>query len=114
MLNIDDIHPDDQRFIIKDPVNFSPERNKAVIAETIREAETKQRKLHEVIDEGLGERIEAVSHYGAYRFNRGEKTIKEYLGPKKWQELVGEHLLEKIRVMKASQKLAGGDKRILL
>jgi len=110
MININDIHPDDQRFIIKDPVNFSAERNRAIIDETIRETERKHRKMHEAIDAGLQERIEAVSYYGAYRFNKGSKSIKEYLGPKKWQEMVGEHLLEKIRVMKASNKLAGNDK----
>lgn len=110
MLTLNDIATEDHRFIVKDPVNFSPERNKAVIAQTIREAETRMSKVQNAIEDALGERIEAVSAYGCYRFNRGDKTVKEYLGTKKWQEYVGEKLLDKVRVMKQANKIAGNDK----
>ena len=53
--------------------NFNPARNKAVIEETIREATKYHQKVHGVLDEALGERIDAFSHYATYRFNKGTK-----------------------------------------
>lgn len=109
-MNTNQLHPDDYKYIVKDAANFNPDRNRALIAQTIQEAEGRMKKVQEAVDHSLGERIEAVAHYGAYRFNRGTKKLKEYLGPKLWEKYIGEKLLEKIKVMRTANKLAGNDK----
>jgi len=109
-MDINSINPKDYKYIVKKPVGFNPDRNKAVIQETIRETERYFAKLQDVFDDNLGERIEAVAAYGCYRFNRGDKTVDQYLGKKIMSQLIGEKILEKVRSMKAAEKLSGNTK----
>lgn len=85
--------------------DFNPARNKAVIEETIREAEKYHKTVHQLLDDSMGERIEAVSSYGAYRFNGGEKSHKDYFGRRLMTRFMGEKLLSKLRVMDTVNKL---------
>ena len=90
--------------------SFNPERNKAVIAETIRETEAFFKKSYDFIDQELGERMEAVASYGCYRFNKGDKTPEDYFGKKIMAHLVGEKICEKLRSMEAVNRLNGNSK----
>ncbi len=94
---------------VPDP-NFNPARNKAVVAETIKEAETYHKNVHSVIDDNLGERIEAVAAYGCYRLNRGFKNPKDYFGKKLYEKFIGEKLLQKLRIMDTVNRLNGNSK----
>lgn len=109
-MDINSVDPKDYKYIVKKADGFSPERNKAVIGETIRETERYFSKLQNVMDDNLGERIEMVAAYGCYRFNRGDKTIDQYLGKKLMSQMIGEKILEKIRAMKAADKLSNTEK----
>lgn len=101
-----DLDPKDYRYIVEKPdASFSPARNKAVIQETIDSSERYFKKLHTLLDDQLGERIEAVSAYGCYRFNKGEKSVKDYLGKRIYTELVGERIIEKLKVMETVNRL---------
>ncbi len=119
MMRTQDLDQKDFKYIVHQPdASFSPKRNQAVIEETIREATAFHKKNNVAIESALGERIDAVSAYGCYRFNRGFKGVKEYLGTKLYTQLVGEQLLEKVRVMKTLNRLNGNkgkfEKSILL
>lgn len=93
--------------------DFNPARNKAVIDETFKEADAYHKSFGKALEDSLGQRYEVIASYGDYRLNRGNtKGIKEYLGDKLYTELVGEKLLEKLRVMKAVDRF--GRKPILL
>lgn len=90
---------------VPDP-DFNPARNKAIIEQTEKEADAYHKSIGKAYDEALGERFEVVAHYGNARLNRGStKSIKEYLGDKLYTQLVGERLLEKIRVAKTVDRL---------
>ncbi len=109
-MNINDIDSKDFKYIVKNPIGFNPDRNKAVIAETVRDTQRYFAKLQDVFDDNLGERIEAVAAYGCYRFNRGDKTVDQYLGKKVMSHLIGEKILEKVKSMKAADKLSSNKK----
>ncbi len=105
------LNPIDYRFINPDPSpDFSPERNKAIVNETIRDAESYYRKLHSGDDRDLGNRVDILSSYAIYRFNRGTKSLKEYLGKDMYNAIIGEKLLEKLRIAQATNKLINSGK----
>lgn len=106
-----DLDPKDYKYIVQNPGSeFSPERNKAVVNQTISETETYFRKLHEVLDNGLGERIDILASYGTYRFNKGEKSFKDYAGKQLYTRLIGEKILEKVKIMEATNRLNNNKK----
>lgn len=108
-----DIDPKDYKYVARDTTGFNPKRNEAIIQETIQEADKYHASYGKLIDEGLAERYEVLSQYGDYRLNRsGQKSIKEFLGNKLYTELVGERLIEKVRVAQTVDKF--GKKPILL
>lgn len=102
------LDPKDYRYLRKkaDP-GFSPERNKAIIEETIKEAEDWYRKFYNAKDKDLENRVDILSSYARYRFNRGVKDLKAYLGPDLYKEIAGEKIIEKLRVASATNKLSG-------
>lgn len=100
------LDPKDYRFINPNPdPDFSPEHNKAIVDETIKDAENYYKMLHAGNDEDLGNRIDILSSYGRYRFNKGTKQIQDYLGREMYEKIVGEKLMEKLRVAQATNKL---------
>jgi len=101
------LDPMDYRFINKNPdPDFSPERNKAVVDETIREAE--KRKIEELQFQGseIMNRIDIVGSYARYRFNKGTKDIRNYLGEAQYKAIVGENLLSKLRIAQTTNRLS--------
>lgn len=101
----------DYRFIELNPDPlFSPERNKAIVNETIQETEIFFNNELKAIDESMQDRIDVLSSYGRYRFNTGSKTIKDYLGRDKYNSLIGEKILSKLRVMDTVNRLNNNKK----
>ena len=90
--------------------NFNVARNKAIIEETIREATAFHAKAGKVLDDQMGERIEAVAAYGCYRFSKGTKSPEDYFGKKLFSRFVGERIMSKVKVMETVNKLNGNDK----
>jgi hypothetical protein len=106
-----ELDPKDYKYVIANPdLTFNPARNKAVIEETMKEADTFHKTAGLAMEDALGERIEAVSAYACYRFNRGTKTIKQYLGDKVYNAFIGEKIMSKIRVADTVNRLNGNTK----
>ena len=103
------IQPQDKKYFVNNP-NFNPDRNKAIIAETIRETEATFSKLQEIKDRDGQNRMDIMSSYGIYRFNKGTKGIKDYLGRKLYNQLIGERVLEKVKTMDTVNRLNGNTK----
>ena len=105
------LDPVDYRFINTNPdPAFSPERNKAIVNETIKEAEQRELEWYKLNDKEVFNRIDIVSTYARYRFNRGTKGIKEYLGKEQYNALIGEKLLSKLRIAETVNKLNHNDR----
>ena len=109
MLSPKDLDPKDCKYMTNNP-SYNPRRSQAIIAETIKETTAYFKKNAVLLDDNIKERIEAVSAYGCYRFNRGQMTPETYFGKAFWNKFVGEKILSKIRVAKTVNKLNGNDK----
>lgn len=102
-----DVDPSDYKYIVETPdASFSPQRNKAIIEETIADTIKFNQKLAE-LDEDARDRIDIVNAYGRYRFNRGDMKFKDYAGKQLYTRLVGEKILDKVKNMTLVDKLAG-------
>lgn len=110
-----DVAPEDYKYIVATPdASFSPQRNKQVVLETIKETDTFFKEMREAIDTNLGNRIDVLSSYGRYRFNRGTKTFEEYAGRALHTRLIGEKILSKVKVFDSVNKVKSKQKPILL
>ena len=105
----DIVQPSDYRFYTNDK-DFNPARNKAIIAQTIAETEKFFKEIN--TDPELENRVDIIASYGSYRFNKGTKELKAYLGPKHYKALIGEKIMNKVRAIDSVNKL--GSKKILL
>lgn len=105
------VDPKDGKYYKSDN-NFNPNRNKALISETIKETEKFFADLHKLDDDESKKRVDIISSYGIYRFNKGTKDLKHFLGPKMYGDLLGEKLRDKVRAIESVNKL--GSKKILL
>ena len=103
------VQPQDQKYLLNNP-NFNPDRNKAIIAETIRETEETFNKIQEIKDRDGQNRMDIMSSYGIYRFTKGTKNIKDYLGRELYNQLIGEKTLAKVRMMDSVNRLNHNDK----
>jgi hypothetical protein len=101
------LDPKDYRYINPNPDPlFSPERNRAVVEETIRDTEKYFDVFRTAKDEDLENRVDILSSYARYRFNKGTKQIEEYVGKDLMNKLIGERLLSKIRVADSVNRLS--------
>lgn len=108
------IQPEDYRLRVEVPdPTFSPARNKAIIQETIKETEKYFRDLSKP-SEDMKERIDIFATYGTYRFNKGQKNIRDYLGKQLHSRMIGESILEKVRILEATDKLGSKGRFIQL
>lgn len=104
------IKPEDYKYFVEKPTSFSPQRNKAVINETIKETEKFFDNIGKAVDDNLGNRIDVLSSYGVYRMNKGDKSFKDYAGKQLYTRLIGEKILERVRVMESVNRLNGNTK----
>lgn len=96
----------DYKYYVATPdSSFSPQRNKAIIAETIRKTEKFFTDMVTVMDHEMGNRIDILSSYGRYRFNKGDKKFRQYAGDKLYKDLIGEKILQRVRVMDTVNKM---------
>jgi hypothetical protein len=110
------IQSEDYRYFIEKPnKNFSPQRNKAIIQETIQETDKYFRGIGKVIDDNLGERIDLISTYATKRLGGGmTKSFADYVGKETISRLIGEKILEKIKVAESVNRLNGNRKDLIL
>src|SRR3990167_3131822 len=102
------LDPVDYRFINNKPdPDFSPERNKAIVDETIKETDKFFAQEGKIMDKALGERIDIISSYALYRFNKGTKSFLNYFGKENYHKLIGEKILSKVRIAETVNKLNG-------
>lgn len=107
----DIVQPSDYRFY-KNDKDFNPARNKAIIAQTIAETEKFFNELSEKDRPEMEKRVDIISSYGRYRFNKGTKELRAYLGDKNYKDLIGEKIMNKVRAIDSVNRL--GSKKILL
>ena len=112
MLKLDDVDEKDYKYIVKNPdSSFSPERNRAIIAETIKETNNYFKKMHETLDVGIAERVNTLSYFAKYKLgNGGPKNLEQFLGRENYTKLIGENILSKVRVMDSVNKLNNNKK----
>ncbi len=101
------ITPQDKRLFVENPKGFSFERNKQIIAETIKETTQFFLDLQNKVDDKLQNRIDMMSSYGVYRFNKGTKSFDDYVGKDLYRQVAGERILEKVKALKSSERLTG-------
>lgn len=101
------IQPEDKRLFVANPKDFNPDRNRAIINETIRETTKFFMDLQNTVSDDLKNRMDMVSSYGVYRFNKGVKSFENYVGRDLYRQVVGEKILEKVKALKSSERLTG-------
>lgn len=103
------IDPRDKKYFVHKPdASFSPQRNAAIIQEVHDDTRKFHKKLWKAYEEGLGERTEILAHFADYKFNRGgDKNFEGYVGKNLRTQLVGERLLEKVRVLSTVDRMNG-------
>ena len=107
------IQPQDRKYFADNPKGFNPKRNKAIVQETIRETTEFFDKLQGALDDNIMNRIDIVGSYGRYRFNKGNKSFRDYVGKELRDKLIGEKILSKVRALSTADKLAGKTKILL-
>lgn len=102
-----DLDKRDYRYIVDKPdANFSPERNKAIIAQTIRETDEYFRKLNTVDDKDFQERVDILSSYSSHLYNKsGTKSLKNYLGRELYARIAGEKILARVKALESGDRL---------
>ncbi len=103
------LDPKDYRYINPNPdPDFSPERNQALIEQTIRETDKFLNEYKIALGESWEERKDILAHYAKYTIGQGKhKNIKDYLGKKVYEALIGEKILSKVRVAESLNRLNG-------
>jgi len=107
------IQPQDAKYFVDNPKDFNPQRNKTIVEETVKETTAFFEKLEGALDNEAMDRIDIVGTYGRYRFNRGHKKFRDYVGRELYEKLIGEKILSKIRTLGAADRLAGKTKILL-
>lgn len=104
------IHPEDGRFLQHEPdPDFSPERTRALIKRTVEKTNKFYKTLHKATEDSLGERVDILTSYAMHTLNgKNEgKTLEQYLGRSLYTKVVGEKILQKVRLIQEADRLAG-------
>lgn len=103
------LDPKDYRYINPNPdPDFSPERNKAIVDQTIREATAYLTDFDRILDDTWKERRDILKSYAIHTLSKGgSQSLEKYIGRAQYEALVGEKLLSKIRVAESANKLRG-------
>ena len=106
------LDPKDYRFINPNPdPDFSPERNQAIIEETMRETDKFLNDWQHIINEDGMNRLDILKSFAMYKIGKGGgKSIEQYLGRKQYESLLGEKILSKVRVMATTNRLNGNSR----
>lgn len=88
----------DYRFVLDKPdADFSPERNKKIIEDSIRAYELKRSSVFKKFYEGVRERAEAVASFLDHVNKGGGNDVDKYFGPKMLAKLRGLEILDEIK-----------------
>lgn len=88
----------DYKFVLDKPdADFSPERNKKIIEDSIKAYELKRATVYKKFYEGVRERAEAVASFLDH-VNKGKgNNIEKYFGPKMLAKLRGLEIIDQIK-----------------
>ncbi len=105
-MRIQDIDPRDKAVYKPDPT-FNPQRNAQVIQEVHDDTRKFFKRLEDTYEREMENRVDILSSFARYKFDRlGDQKLKGYVGKRLHTQLVGEKLLEKVRIMQSVDKLA--------
>ena len=107
-----ELDPKDYRFINETPdPDFSPERNRAIVAQTIKESEEFNDIYKKAMDDETHKRMEMFAYYARHTIGEGKSTsFKNYIGKEAYNALIGEKVLEKIRVAESLNRMNGNNR----
>ncbi len=99
------IMPEDMKFYVDKPSpNFSAEKNKAVIAQSIKKAQAKRAQAWKEWEKPARERTDAVASY-LNHLNQGHTTqLEKYFGRQYMSYFRGQQLLSKVKTLANGQK----------
>lgn len=89
---------DQQRFFVKDPVGFSPERNKEIVENSIKKYEAMRiKKVNDVVDH-YSERADAVVSYlkSLDRGKGAQGNLEKYFGKQALAYLRGQQIRDRL------------------
>lgn len=88
---------DFRKWYVEDPRDFSPERNKKVIEDSIRKSEMMRARKHKDYVEQVRERADAVATFLKSVAMGKEPNIERYFGRKELARLRGQQILAEIK-----------------
>lgn len=92
---------------VSEDSNFNADRNRAVIARTIRKNEARRKLARQEYKNMLGPRIDMVASYLKSRAIESGTPADKYLGKRIMAKLVGEKIINKLKYAKAQEKFKG-------
>lgn len=97
----------DKKYYIEKPdPSFSPERNMAIVYETLEESNQFLTQINKVFRDDGDNRVDVLSSYSKYLFSKhGSKDFESYAGRQLYTKLVGEKILNKVKVMSIAERL---------
>jgi hypothetical protein len=105
-----DIDRDNKLYFLEDgDAGFSPERNKQVIASSIKKYEAMRAKKNKEYTESIRERADAVATYLKSRVAEGNTSIEKYYGKQELTRLQGVSIMNKLK-----RNLLGQQKNIYI
>jgi hypothetical protein len=92
------VKPEDKRFILDTPdEDFSPERNKAIVEQSIKDYEAMRAKKMKDRVEEYAERADAVTTYlKSLTHGRSNSNMEKYFGKRNLAYLRGQEIREKL------------------
>jgi hypothetical protein len=93
------IHIKDWKYVPAEPdPDFDADRNRRIIARTIKKAEANRRRKQREHDEGVKERTDALATYiESLKQGKTQKGVEEYFGRKELARLRGKEIVERIQ-----------------
>ncbi len=105
-LTLNDVKPEDYRFIAKPDAHFSPERNYAVLKKVIADNDKLHYAMNPKVHRASQDRADMIASYGTYRLGRGgTKKLEDYMGRDRMKQIYGEKIFEKMRVLESVERL---------
>ena len=86
-----------RRWDVPEDPHFNADRNKAIIARTIKKNEELAKRKKKEFRQGLGEKIDMVASYLKSNAINGGTPIQRYLGKRWMAKLRGEMIMDKIK-----------------
>ena len=104
---LEDFNKDNWHLYVEKPdSNFSPQRNKAVVNEIIKEYETDRLGIDPKVQRAAGERADILASWSKYKLDvGGEKQLEQWLGRENLARIYGEKLCEKIKAIDTIRRL---------